>query len=134
MKIDAQISIRADYDGFVTIEIYDKSSNTTFVNIKMTYEQYVNASMCRLANADVEHTEVMHLDKVGKKMEMQTFEFAIPPEYDRYAKNFISLICEYVKTVAPDGWTPDLYFSSKGSIYSNKDGVAYARTTIRRWV
>lgn len=40
---------------------------------------------------------------------------------------------ETIKTVCPDGWTPDLYFGSQNSFF-RENGKEYARVTIRRWI
>ena len=38
-----------------------------------------------------------------------------------------------IKKECPDGWTPDLHFSSQDSFF-HKDYELWARTKIRRWV
>lgn len=127
MKIDAQISINASYEDRIVIKVYDKSASTTFLELNLTREQWVNASMNQLAHCDVNHAEVLHPERIGKRMEMDTLIFEAPTRADAaWARDNAAL---YV----PDGWVPDMGFGTRGSFYT-KDGQRYAQTTIRRWV
>jgi hypothetical protein len=131
-KINAQISILAMQDGTVHITIDDKDAHVKFVDIVLTSEQYVRATMMRLACCDVKETEIRALEKVGKIEEYKTFEFEIP---------VTTLFDENVKDIAiislnkqiPCGWVGDTGFNSQDSFFE-KNGKYYARTMIRRWV
>lgn len=127
MDIKAQISIAAQYDDKIFISVRDTSSNTTFLEMTLSREQLINASMNRLHNTNVQEATVNHLDRVGKKMEMGTIHFEAPIDADAaWARDNVAL---YV----PEGWIPDMGFGTQGSFYT-KNGVHYAQTTIRRWV
>jgi len=134
MKINAQITILASYDDSISMKVYDKTSGTTFLDMTLTREQFINATMNRLGNTDVESAHVCNLDKIGKTMEMQTLEFEMPQGSEYHDKE---TAMEIAKEKCPDGWTPDLGFSSQNSFFTKvkmKSNSRYARTTIRRWV
>lgn len=132
MKIDARITILGSHnDGKVTIEIEDRTSSTTFATVTMTADQFVGAALGRLACSHCE-CEVIHAERIGKKMETGNLEFEIPDVgYDRDKKTDAASVV--AKRECPAGWIPDLYFGSQGSFY--RDGEKQmARCTIRRWV
>lgn len=131
MKIEAQIDIRASYDDAILIEVRDKASNVVFLSMVMTREQFINASMNKLGCTDVKEAVVHHLERVGKEMEMDTLTFEIP---DFGYKGNLPETIKIARKNCPDGWIPDVSFSSQGSFYTGDDGKRYARTTIRRWV
>lgn len=66
----------------------------------------------------------------GKKLETRNFEFELP---EHNYNNRLEITRETVKKVVPDGWTPDMSFSSRESFFT-RDKKEYARTTLRRWV
>jgi hypothetical protein len=125
-EINARVSIRASYDDAVVIEVRDSGAGIQFLEIVMTREQYINATMNRLADTETKSTLVRGLDKVGKRLSMKQFEFEIPVSGDE--KGAINL----VQKLCPEGYVPDLSFRSQGSFFT-KDGKHYARTTLRRW-
>lgn len=131
MEINANITITASYDDEITITVEDRTSSVRFLEMKLTREQFINAAMNRLGCTDVKHAEVRGLEKIGKKMEMQNFEFPLPADITYETKHVKTV--ETVKECCPKGWVPDLSFSSRESFFT-KDGKEYARTTIRRWV
>lgn len=127
MKIEAQITILATYDNCIRITIHDKTSGMRFVNLELTNEQFVNATMNRLGNTDVMSAEVIGLDRVGKTMEHKPLEFPITNwRDDNEARATVEKYC-------PEGWIPDMGFNNQHTFFE-KDGKRYARTTIRRWV
>ena len=126
--LKGKISILIDRDG-TTIEIEDDVANTTFVKVRLTPEQ-LSAALSRLANVDCE-LEVAGLDRVGKRHEHCTFEFEIPKELASSSKE--KELQELAQSLLTDGWISGGYFSSQNSFF-NKDGVQYARCTIRRYV
>lgn len=127
IKIDAQITISATYDDLIKVSVYDKNASATFIEMELTREQFINATMNRLAYTEVKNAYVTDLDKIGKRLEHKPFEFRISKYGDKGRAR------ERVKKCCPPGYTPDLEFSSQNSFF-DKDGVPYARTTIRRWV
>lgn len=133
MVIDAQISIIARYENEVVIKVYDKGSSTTFIELTLTHEQFVNAAMNRLSNCDVKKAVVMSLDRVGKTMEHKTLEFELPLYSDSDDRSRKARARECLPSVTPEGWLAEDSFSSQGSFFET-DGVEYARTTIRRYV
>jgi hypothetical protein len=133
MKIKAQITITATYDDAINIVVGDRASSIRFLDMTMTREQFINATMNRLGNTNVERAELRDLDLVGKKMEIEHFEFPLPLHEERSYGNE-ELAIETVKKLCPEGWTPDLYFSSQDSFFYKFDGSCWARAIIRRWV
>lgn len=130
-EITAQITITATYDDLIRIDIHDKTSSANFLHLEMTREQFINATMNRLGNTDIKHATIRDFNIVGKKMEMKTLEFEIPEK--SYYKND-RIVSQLAKENCPDGWIPDLYFSSQNSFFQDNEGKWYARTIIRRWV
>jgi hypothetical protein len=127
IEIDAQISIISTYDNKIIIEVRDASSSIKFLEMELTNEQFVNAALNRHARTPVARAVVNGLDRVGKIMRWQNFEFEIGESTSVEDIRNIALIS------VPEGWEPDLCFSEYGSIYM-RGGVKYARTIIRKWV
>ena len=125
MKIEGQISILISRDNRTTIEVRDKNSTITFVEITLTNDQLASA-LSRLAHTPCE-IEVRGLDKVGKKMEMDTLTF----EVDAADKETAAKLA--IESCKDSEWVPDTYFGSQNS-FTYKEGKITARTTIRRWV
>jgi hypothetical protein len=130
MKIDAQIDIRASYDDAIQIEVRDKASNAIFLSMVLTREQFINAAMNKLGCTEVKETRVRYLERIGKEMKMDTLTFEIPDW--GYQDNLPETIKLAYKN-CPDGWIPDVSFSSQNSFYTGDDGKHYARTIIRKW-
>jgi hypothetical protein len=117
----------AMYEDAIVIRIRDKSAGISFIEMTMTREQWVNATMNRLAGCSVKSAEVRGLDLVGKTAERKILEFEIPEFRDReYAIKNVHIHC-------PGGWTADDDFDSQDSFFE-KDDKNYARTSVRRWV
>ena len=130
-EIDAQITVLASYDDLIKIEVFDKDSSSIFLKLEMTREQFINATMNRLGNTDVKYASIRNIEILGKTMEMKSFEFELP-ESSSYKDEKVAL--KLVKEKCPDGWIPDLYFTSQNSFFEGKNGKRWARTIIRRWV
>lgn len=130
MKIkDAAITMLFNEDG-LKIELHDQASSTTFASVKLTSEQ-VTAAFSRICHTDCS-IEVFGLDKINKTMENEYHVFEIPDSLKGYNPDVNELHKLAVASV-PEGWTPDKYYGSKGSLFQ-KDGKQYARVTIRRWI
>ena len=132
MKLsDGRITILFGDDG-LRIEVRDGKASTMFARIKLNQKQSCQA-LSRLGHTPCK-IEVYGLDKVGKKHENKTFEFEMPEKNEYlYGDPQKALAVVTVKKVCPEGWEPDLYFSSQNSFFE-KNGKPWARTTIRRWV
>lgn len=126
-KINAQITISAAYTDSIAITVHDKDSGTNFLQMVMTREQFINATMNRLGYTEVGSAFLENIDRVGKTLELDKLVVEVPKYGDRKAAAKIA----YEK--CPEGWVPDLYFQSQESFF-NEGGKSYARTTIRRWV
>ena len=116
-----------------TIEIKDHKSGQTFLKITLTPEQ-LSMALSRLSYTPCE-AEVYNIDKLGKTLFNESFEFEIPKELRSSSKaKELSELC--LASLAEHGmsdWTPDIYFSSQNSFF-NRDGKEYARAVIRRWL
>jgi len=130
MKIDSRVTILGDCDG-VTITIKDRTSNTDFVEVKLTPEQFCQAALGRLMITECEG-RVRNLDHVGLKHENKSHEFEIPENLS-YGEERKEIVRKLSIETCPEGWQPDNYFESQNSFFK-KDGKEYARCTIRRWV
>jgi hypothetical protein len=129
IKIDAQITIKATYEDSITIELYDKISGTHFCEIELTNEQFVNAAMNRLGNTGTKSAFVCGLDRLGKVEVRENFEFEIPDCFN----NGKMYAIENIRKLCPEGWTPDISFTSRDSFFDRND-KHYARTMIRKWI
>jgi len=127
MKLnDGRITMLASENGMI-IELRDNDASVVFAKVEMNTKQLAQA-LSRLGYTTCK-IEVQGLDKLGKKMEIDKLVFEIPDDW----YNEKELAMTLVKEKCPEGWTPDLYFNSQNSFFI-KDGVRFARTTIRRWV
>lgn len=128
MKLEGRISIIINRDE-TTIEIEDENANVRFLKITLTPKQ-LSAALSRQADVKCE-IEVRGLEKIGKTHENRDFEFEIPNGLAG-SKNE-SELHKLAQSLLSDGWIADRYFSSQNSFFK-KNGVQYARCTIRRWV
>ena len=128
MKLDnGKITILAEKKG-VFIELYDSDSCISFIDIKLTSEQFTTA-LSRMGHTPCT-IEYRGLDLIGKRMYHKDFEFEMPVDYDSTYRD--EIVVSRAKKLCPEGWEPDLSFSSRDSFFI-KDGKSYARTTIRKW-
>jgi hypothetical protein len=128
MELQGKISVFINREQ-TDIEVTDESANVTFLRITLTPEQ-LSAALSRQMRVDCK-IRVVGIDKIGKKHENKTIEFEIP-------SNLLNSLNETelhktAQSLLKDGWVADKYFSSQNSFFK-KDGVQYARCTIRRWV
>jgi hypothetical protein len=133
MEIKGKITIRIDREETV-IDIMDDNAGITFATITLTPEQ-LSAALSRLSHTDTQKIEVFNLDRVGKKLEVRTFEFELPPELSNWDSNRND-IAEYAQKLLNEehqGWISDKYFNSQNSFFVRKE-VKYARCTARRWI
>jgi hypothetical protein len=128
MKLEGRISVLINRDG-TTIEVEDENANARFLKITLTPEQ-LSAALSRQMAVECE-IEVKGLEKIGKKHENKRFEFEIPS--DLVSSRNENELQKLAQSLLNDGWIAERYFSSQDSFFK-KDGVQYARCTIRRWV
>jgi len=143
MKLNGKITILINQDE-TTIEIMDDKASVTIVKITLTPEQ-LSSALSRLARTDCE-LETFNLDKIGKQMEIKTFEYEHPSTLTllsvfgpnanidindenlaKYAKYLLD------KDENNVNWIPDKYFKSQNSFFT-KDNIKYFRGIARRWV
>jgi hypothetical protein len=113
----------------VRITLHDETASANFAEIKLTPGQFT-AALSRLCNVACE-IEVKELEKLNKKHEniYHVFEFPAEWGFRPDKEKLYDLACK----TAPEGWTPDNYFSSQNTFFE-KDGKRFCRVTIRRWV
>jgi hypothetical protein len=128
MKLEGRISVLINRDE-TTIEVEDENANARFIKITLTPEQ-LSAALSRQMAVECE-IEVKGLEKIGKKHENKTFDFEITSELANSRNE--NELQKLAQSLLNDGWIAERYFSSQGSFFK-KDGVQYARCTIRRWV
>lgn len=129
MKIKCKITFLFNHDG-ASLELYDETSGIAFIRLKMNQEQ-ICKMFSRLAYCDTESAEVVGLNNVGKKQEIDKLEFELPENADYFNNQEIAL--NIVDSLCPEGWEADHYFGSRNSFF-DRDGKKFARCTIRRWV
>ncbi len=116
------ISIGRDSRDCINITVRDEKSSITFVEVKMTPEQF-GMVITGLSMVDIEF-EVRGLESVGKEKitESRTIEYP-HGGYDR--KEMEEWLKENVKE---DGWKVNSYLGSRGSIYyvNNKTFIKYS--------
>lgn len=128
---NADITIsRLSGDGeSIRVSIRDRISSQEVVEIELTLEDFALALTGRA------HTQGdarwRGLDRVGKRMEMEKWEFELPASVD--FTNEKEAARAIATSTCKSGWTPDTYFNSQNSFFT-LDGKRWARTTIRRWV
>lgn len=127
--IDGRITVLINKD-YTTIELHDTLSGGKFAQIKLSPEQ-LSSALSRLSHTKCE-IELHGLDRLNKKMEWQKLVFEIG-NVNRFEKDAKSKIFEKGLLACPEGWELDNYFDSQDSFFE-KDGIKYARATIRRWV
>lgn len=128
MKIEGRVSILCDKNGAI-IEIEDHNANVGFLKIQLTAEQFTSC-LGRLAMVPCE-IDVKGIDKVGKKHENKSFEFAISDA--EYSNRNTSVLQTAAQNQLTDGWVADNYFGSQNSFFKKGDQW-FARVTIRRWI
>ncbi len=130
MKLEkASIDILVGAES-TTIEIMDKKSRTVFVSVELTPDQ-LSQALSRIKNTPCE-VSVNNLDRVGKTLEHEDFEFKMPDWHNRW-RDDKSKLHEYVTSMLSNDWVADGYFGSQNSFFT-KDGEDWGRCTIRRWV
>jgi len=130
MKIDGQITISAPQgwgDDYIEIRIHDEKAVIRFCEIHVKYADFAKLlTGLPFVKCDI---EVEGLEKVGKVMEWQTFEFRMPDN----STNKEAAKKEINRIMFP-GWTCSDNFSSQYSFFRVDAEQWWARATIRRWV
>lgn len=130
MKIEGQLTIFAN-EGTVRLELKDKNACVRFLELDITADSLI-AALGRLGHVPCEF-EVRNLTKIGAVMEHKQFEFKLPGSTNIGRTAERDQAVKEVKIVCPEGWEPDLSFSSQNTFFT-KEGHRLARTIIRRWV
>ena len=122
-KISAAISIVSEPIDKIKIYVYDRDSQIDFVELTLTNDQFIAAMVGQVERVQIERAIINHFDLVGKKMEVReiTVELSVA-ENEGEAKEKVIREC-------PFGWTPDTIYE-----YWSKEGINYAKTSIRRWI
>ena len=124
-------------DAFVSLTVRDDNSRTIFLRLEIDMQSFADT----LTGLACVHCtgDVRGLDRIGKTEEIKQFKVDLPKSAkfrDKVAAK------KAVLEACPEGWTPDLHFSSQdsffikgNSIYSTEDDeTVCVRTVIRRWV
>lgn len=132
MKIHGKLTIsrwHSTENDTIHITFMDKDACIEFAEATLTPERFALAiTGTGRVECDI---EVHGLDRVGRKMEIDSMEF--PLGIKGYSSQAKEAAIKKSKKICPQGWTPDTYFGSQGSFFQ-RDGKAWARCTIRRWV
>ncbi len=128
MKInEPQITTSFERSGLI-IKLRDDTSSNDIAEIKISAKNLALA-FSGLYGVECE-AKIFNIDKINKKMEHKKFEFEIGKDSFFNRKE---IAIEKIKNTCPEGWIPDMYFSSQDSFFT-KNEKDYARCTIRRWV
>lgn len=115
-----------DGSKWIEIKIQDKNSVAQFLTLRLTYENFAEM-MTGLSYVPCVG-EVRGLANVGKIRETQPLRIEMPD-----SNRNKELASELALQQCPEGWTPDFYFGSQNSFFSN-EGKYYASCRIVRWV
>jgi len=131
MKADLRTTFLLTGEGG-KLEIEDITSGSILCKIKFSPKQ-VCQMFGRLACVKSESAEVYNLEKIGKKLEIDTLEFKMPKHT---WENTEEIATKEAFKLCPTGWKPDIYFNSQNSFFLRLDilDIQWARCTIRRWV
>lgn len=134
-KINAGLTILCS-QGRVHIEVHDEDARIRILDIEVSPEKFT-AALGRQGNVDCK-ASVLVSEKIGLKHECKQFTFMVAenqesPFMDCSHENTRERAKIAVKEKCPKGWEADAYFNSADSFFM-KDGDAWARTFIRRWV
>ena len=115
-------------DDNIRIVVYDVDADIEFLELEIDPREFSLAltglSMVRCL------METMGLNNVGKTIERDTITFKMP---ECSYKDRKEIAYKAAQEAAPYGWYVSNYFGSKDSFFT-KDGEAYGRTSITRWV
>jgi hypothetical protein len=114
----------------ISIELKDGDSAITFLKANLTPDQFCSA-LGRLGQVKVQRCEIGDFSKLGKKLEIDKHRFEIPYELRTSSKS--DQLYKIAIETCPEGWTPDNYFASQTTFFSNGD-KHYASCVMRRWV
>ncbi len=126
--IDAAITILVNEET-TTIELHDKTSGLQFARIQLTPAQFSRA-LGRGAYTSCQ-IDVCGLQHLNKNMVIEKLEFPFDSSNVKWEKRQTEASKAVIPFI-PEGWEADNYFGSKDSFFE-KDGVKYARCTIRKW-
>lgn len=133
-------SLNSGEDGCVRIEVQDDNSHLTFLEIRISHEEFSRA-MTGLSNRPMTFDigDAMERARIGKKLITEAITVKVGPEGDIEYKNrqprAIAAIAKHCKARSTkDGvhWVGDTYLGSKDSFHS-ESGMLYANTYMRRW-
>jgi len=128
-EFNASITIQSSYEDDIKIVVRDSDASRAFIEIHLTREQFINATMNRLGETDCKSAVAYNIDKLGKKMITKPFEFPIEENWKR--EDIISHVKDLYKDTE---WLPDTSFSSRRSIFYDSKNRKHARTILRTWV
>lgn len=131
INVALTISKPARNDGTeeISLRLQDRASGIEFVDASFPLDKFMLA-LTGLACQDGK-AELRGLHKLGKKMEMGTLQFPMPPDVGYSGREEIAR--KLAEELCPEGWESQGYFGSQNSFYT-KDGELWAQCTIRRWV
>ena len=129
-KVDTQASVtlsRSNHGDF-ELRVNCELSRKTIITVKLMPKDVADLVSNRHANGSAEY---YGNPNIGKQLEIKSFNFPLKPGAGFRDKDAAK---EQVFDHVPEGWKPDLGFSSQDSFPDDVDGVKYAKTTIIRWV
>jgi hypothetical protein len=136
INLDCKVSITANYEHGVKIELHDEKSGITFAEVTLTNEQFVYAALNRLQRVPAQTAIVYHLDKVGLKCERKYITLDIIHLGHKHDSGFKESVLNYITgrlRVDYPGWYLNDSLSSPGSIRYVGNKVL-SSFNIVRWV
>ena len=131
-KIDGAVTILGDNDE-VVITIEDRDACVVIAKLMLTSAEFCLATMGRRSSVPCQ-VSIGPLEYVGKVMQVDRLEFPMGEEYefvhgDERRRAAVTL----AQMVTPEEYEADSYFGAQDSFF-RRNGVLWARCTIRRWV
>jgi hypothetical protein len=121
-------------DDYVEIEIKDDASNNIILRTKMTPDSFYKAfcqNRCMIDSETIlNKDENFGLQMHHEKMEFETKAIGYGSELRDTAILEITELCKKRSEDEGIKYTPDNYFNAQDSFFT-KDGVSYARCTVR---
>lgn len=129
--IDGRVSLLVSSEG-ATLEVHDANASCVILRADFTPHEFCSMlGRIAMVKADL---KIYDLSKVGKTHENKRFEFEILDSLAN-SKNAAILknIAQSHLDAEGEGWVADSHFSSKDTFFK-KDGIQFARVTVRRWI
>jgi len=91
-------------DDFITVELKDSNSSTTFARAKISFSNFSKAITSQIVDCEI---DVLGLDKIGKKLETKRIDVYFPKNYSSKTDPDDKIIENVLSEFEIDGWKGD---------------------------